>query len=47
MKINSVVDLGCGDGALINLLLRSKRGERSFTGIDYDSQALKWVMPKS
>ena len=43
--INSVVDLGCGDGALINLLSKtvSKRGERSFTGIDYDSQALKWA----
>lgn len=43
--INSVVDLGCGDGALINLLSQtvSKRGKRSFTGIDYDSKALKWA----
>ena len=43
--VSSIVDLGCGDGALVNLLSNtSNKGiKRSFTGIDYDANALKWA----
>lgn len=38
------VDFGCGDGALINTLSKSKEFEAlEFLGVDYDKSAIKWA----
>tara|TARA_A100001388_G_scaffold19628_1_gene12886 strand:+ start:209 stop:976 length:768 start_codon:yes stop_codon:yes gene_type:complete len=37
------VDLGCGDGALINFLSSTNSTKIKYIGIDYDSNAINWA----